>query len=128
MEFMTVDSRIILFSSIAAEVPMRTTSVYCSTKAAVDMLTKCLARELAPRAVFCIKPGPTEGVNSWVDCMYQIKEMRGWSFEKIMSMTLADIPMEKLATELQCAEATYHCLFEAPDHASGTVYRLTGGR
>lgn len=128
MPFMVDTTRIVLYSSIAGEVPMRTTSVYCSTKAAVDMLVKCLARELAPRAVFCIKPGPTEGKNSWFDCKRQIHEMRGWSYDKIDDMTIADIPMKTLATHRQCVDATMHCLLEAPDHASGTVYRLTGGR
>lgn len=128
LPMMDQDSRVVLFSSIAGEVAMRTTSVYCSTKAAVDHLTACLARELAPIAVFNVKPGPTDGDNSYADTEAQINETRGWPMEQIREMTLNDIPMKKLATEQECAEAVWWCVKEAPSHASGMTYRLTGGR
>jgi NAD(P)-dependent dehydrogenase (short-subunit alcohol dehydrogenase family) len=120
--------RIVLLSSIAGEIPMRTTVPYCTTKAAVDMMTMCLARELAPRPVFCVKPGPTAGDNSYADIEEEIVETRGWPREDVRRMTLADIPMKKLATEKECARVIYHCLRLIPDHASGTTIRLTGGR
>ncbi|MCK5019324.1 MAG: SDR family oxidoreductase [Candidatus Peribacteraceae bacterium] len=128
LSYMTDDCRIILYSSIAGEVPMRTTAPYCVSKAAVDMLVKCLARELAPKPVFCVKPGPTDGDNSWEETIQQICDQRGWSKEKVIEMAVNDIPMKKFATEQECAEVTLDLITRAPAHMSGTTIRLTGGR
>ena len=59
---------IINISSVAATTPLATASVYSATKAAVDAVTKALAKELGPRKirVNTINPGmvETEGVRS----------------------------------------------------------------
>lgn len=59
---------IINISSVASTTPFPTTSVYSATKAAVDAITKGLAKELGPRKirVNSINPGmvETEGVHS----------------------------------------------------------------
>lgn len=53
---------IINISSIASKVPMQNISAYASSKAAVDMLSHCLAQELAPHKirVNSINPGAVE--------------------------------------------------------------------
>ena len=128
MPYMTERCRIILYSSVAGDFPMRTTAPYCVSKAAVDMLTKCLARELAPMPVFCVKPGPTAGENSWADCMLEIQKQRDWGLDEIKAMTINDIPMKQLCTEEECAQVTLDLVVRTPAHASGTTIRLTGGR
>jgi 3-oxoacyl-[acyl-carrier protein] reductase len=59
---------IINISSVVAESPVPTGSVYSATKGAVDAVTKALARELGPRhiRVNSINPGmvETEGTTS----------------------------------------------------------------
>lgn len=59
---------VINISSVVAVSPMPTASVYSATKAAVDAVTKSLAKELGPRKirVNAINPGmvETEGVHS----------------------------------------------------------------
>jgi len=122
------DGRVVLLSSIAADIAMRTTAPYCATKAAVDMLTKCFARELAPRPVFCIKPGPTEGDNSFADIENEIQEQRGWDAETVREMTISDIPMGKMAIEREISEVLWYLLEYAPTHLSGTTISVTGGR
>jgi NAD(P)-dependent dehydrogenase (short-subunit alcohol dehydrogenase family) len=45
------DGQIINVSSVAANLPMETLAVYCASKAAVNMFSRVLARELAPRGI-----------------------------------------------------------------------------
>ena len=43
---------IVMISSIAGMKALEKRSVYCSTKGALDQLTRCLALELGPHKVF----------------------------------------------------------------------------
>jgi len=45
------NGQIINVSSIAANLPMETIAVYCASKAAVNMFSRVLAKELAPRGI-----------------------------------------------------------------------------
>ena len=60
--FGTAGGAIVNISSVAAKSPQPTTSVYSATKAAVDAVTKSLAKELGPRKirVNAINPGMVE--------------------------------------------------------------------
>jgi 3-oxoacyl-[acyl-carrier protein] reductase len=66
--FGTAGGSIVNISSVAAHSPVATASVYSGTKAAVDAITKSLAKELGPRKirVNAINPGMvlTEGVRA----------------------------------------------------------------
>ncbi|MCI0685104.1 MAG: glucose 1-dehydrogenase [Gemmataceae bacterium] len=66
--FGTAGGSIINISSVAATAPVATASVYSATKAAVDAVTKALAKELGPRQirVNSINPGmvETEGLHA----------------------------------------------------------------
>lgn len=66
--FSRAGGSIINISSVAATSPVATASVYSATKAAVDAVTKSLAKELGPRKirVNSINPGmvETEGLHS----------------------------------------------------------------
>ncbi len=71
---------IINISSVASTLTLANTSVYSATKASVDAITKCLAKELAPRKirVNAVNPGiiETEGTRAmgvFTDEMWQKK-------------------------------------------------------
>jgi NAD(P)-dependent dehydrogenase (short-subunit alcohol dehydrogenase family) len=49
---------VINIASINAKVPARGMSAYCASKAAVDMLTRCAALEIAPKGVRVVGIGP----------------------------------------------------------------------
>lgn len=49
---------VINIASINAKVPAKGMSAYCASKAAVDMLTRCAALEIAPRGVRVVGIGP----------------------------------------------------------------------
>jgi NAD(P)-dependent dehydrogenase (short-subunit alcohol dehydrogenase family) len=49
---------VINIASINAKVPAKGMSAYCASKAAVDMLTRCAALELAPKGVRVVGIGP----------------------------------------------------------------------
>jgi len=75
---------ILNISSDAAWRPMRCSTAYCSSKAAVEMMTKQLARELTKEhgiTVFGISPNKLAGTNmsKYVDDI--VPEIRGWSKE-----------------------------------------------
>lgn len=44
-------ARVVFVSSVAASTPMPDRSAYCATKAALEMMMRCLARELAPHSI-----------------------------------------------------------------------------
>lgn len=61
MEYLPQDrsGRIVNLSSVSATIGMPTQSVYAGTKAAIDAMTRCWARELSERAtVNAVNPGP----------------------------------------------------------------------
>jgi 3-oxoacyl-[acyl-carrier protein] reductase len=71
--------RIINVGSIAGVRPMRGSMVYCASKAAVDMLTKQAARELAPRTqIFGLNPGRLEGTAMTKKVDEDVMRVRSW--------------------------------------------------
>jgi 3-oxoacyl-[acyl-carrier protein] reductase len=67
-QFGSAGGAIVNISSVVAHSPVATASVYSATKAAVDAVTKSLAKELGPRKirVNSVNPGmvETEGLHS----------------------------------------------------------------
>ena len=62
LPYMSKGSVIVTISSIAASRPLTGMAPYCMTKAAIEMFTKTVALELAPRGirVVCVAPGTIE--------------------------------------------------------------------
>lgn len=89
-------------------------SAYCMTKAAMAMLTRCLALELAPGIrVNAVAPGtvlPPEG-------------LEGQVLERIR----ANIPQQRFGTPADVAR-TVRFLIEGPSFITGQVIAVDGGR
>jgi NAD(P)-dependent dehydrogenase (short-subunit alcohol dehydrogenase family) len=118
------------FSSIAGEIPMRTTVPYCSAKAGLNMMIRCLARELIQAVeVYGITLGPTD-----TELMYevasQVAETRDKPIEQVWDEIKADLPIgelmpieEVVGMIAQIVSGSRFSIFN-----SGTSFRITGGR
>ena len=107
---------IVNISSIAAVTAMGSNVIYCASKAALDNLTKSLARALAPAIrVVSVSPG-------LVDTEFVKKMDADWRNEQV-----AHTPLARLAGPADVARA----VVAAATHftfSTGTVFAVDGGR
>ncbi len=108
---------IVNICDIHGERPLLDYSVYCVAKAGLLMLTKVLAKELAPAIrVNAISPGPVawpEGVNTLSDAMKQ----------KILAQT----PLGRHGDPIDIAK-TVRFLVQEAEYVTGQVWAVDGGR
>ncbi|MBD3886321.1 glucose 1-dehydrogenase [Phormidium tenue FACHB-886] len=111
---------IINISSLVSTLAPATSSVYSATKAAVDAVTKSLAKELGPRniRVNCINPGvvETEGTHT-----------AGISLGNFREQIEAQTPLGRIGQPQDIAPAAV--FFASPDSAwiTGETLYITGG-
>ncbi len=86
---------IINIGSTAAWTPMTCTHIYNTSKAAVHMMTRQMARELKPRHgidVFAIAPNVLEGTGISNSVKGQVPDLRGWTEEEAEAKQASMIP------------------------------------
>ena len=107
---------VVNISSIAAVTAMGSNVIYCASKAALDNLTKSLARALAPAIrVVSVSPG-------LVDTEFVKKMDVDWRNDQV-----ARTPLARLAAPADVAQA----VVAAATHftfSTGTVFAIDGGR
>lgn len=107
---------IINISSIAAVTAMGSNVMYCASKAAVDNMTKSLARALAPRIrVLSISPGVVD--NDFIRSMDQ-----RWLDEQV-----ARTPLKRLAAPEEVASAVIAAIRHLT-FTTGSIIPVDGGR
>lgn len=112
----TTKGCIINISDIHAQRPLKNYSVYSIAKAANDMVTKSLARELAPVVrVNGVAPGPI----LWPE---DVNELNDRTKEKILARTL----LKKLGTPEDIAQAVV--FLSTATYVTGQVLAVDGGR
>lgn len=119
---------VVAVGSDAAERPMRTSSVYCGTKAALHQTVRCLARELAPHwRVNAVAPGMTEHtkMQEYIDAT--VPTLRGWTPEQAMEYELSQVPFGRRGTTGEVAEVVTSVLLGA-DYLTGSIVTVNGGR
>lgn len=119
---------VVVIGSDAAERPMRTSSVYCGSKAALHMSVKALARELAPQfRINALAPGMTEptGMQEYID--REVPTLRGWSEEEARSYERSQIPMGRRASVQDIAHVAVDVLYQ-PHYMTGSIVTINGGR
>ncbi len=110
------DGLVVNISSIAAVSAMGSNIAYCASKAAIDNLTKSLARALAPRIrVVSVSPG-------LVDTAFVKKLDQSWREEQVARTPLAALATPKQVADAVVAAAT-HLTF-----STGVVFAVDGGR
>ena len=106
---------IVNLADIHAEKPMPTHTIYCAAKAGLVMMTKSLARELAPQIrVNAVAPGAI---------LWPEQESEGYNKEQI----LGRIPMQRSGDPSDIARTVRFLATDAP-YITGQVIAVDGGR
>ena len=107
---------VVNISSVAAEIAMGSNIIYCASKAALDSMTKSLARALAPRIrVVSVSP-------SLVDTEFVKSVDQAWRDEQAERA-----PLRRLATPQEVAAAVA-AVITTLTCTTGSVVRVDGGR
>ena len=110
------DGLIVSLSSIAGTNGIGSSIVYCAAKAGIDVMTKSLARVLAPEVrVLAVAPGV-------VDTNFVLG--RGTDFN---AKTAATTPLKRIAAPEDIASAILACATQL-GFATGTTFVVDGGR
>jgi NAD(P)-dependent dehydrogenase (short-subunit alcohol dehydrogenase family) len=110
------DGLIVSISSIAGTNGIGSSIAYCAAKAGIDVMTKSLARVLAPEVrVLAVAPGVVD--TSFVPG-------RGTDFN---AKTAATTPLKRIATSEDIASAILACATQL-GFATGTTFVVDGGR
>lgn len=107
--------------SKGADQPFRTSLAYNTSKAALAMATKQMARELTPKfgiTVFGISPNEIEGTNLTNQVAKEVKEVRGWSDDAVKAAQVGATLNGKLSSSKQIANFIYFLLSEKERHES----------
>jgi NAD(P)-dependent dehydrogenase (short-subunit alcohol dehydrogenase family) len=120
--------RVVNVASATYRIPQRCTALYCASKAALVMLTKVMARELAPRGwvINAIAPGLIEDTEMNRKTTAQVLELRGWRADDADKYARALIPMGRYTDTAEVADAIFQVL-ALPDYINGTVIDMMGG-
>ncbi|MBN1107058.1 MAG: SDR family oxidoreductase [Deltaproteobacteria bacterium] len=111
--------RIINISSTAARKASRGMGIYCVGKAAVDMLTKVLAQELAVDHI---------NVNAVAPSVVRTKFSQPfWSNEGIMKELLKNVPMGRIAETDDVVGAVLFLASGLSDFITGEIITVDGG-
>jgi NAD(P)-dependent dehydrogenase (short-subunit alcohol dehydrogenase family) len=109
---------IIQISSVTGESPLPGSAPYCCAKAALEMLTRVVAMELAPAGVRCngVRPGAIR--------TRRLEEVGGDGF--IEHQTQA-IPMGRLGEESEIADVVAWLASDASQYVTGQMITADGG-
>lgn len=114
--------------SDAATHPMRTSMVYCASKAALAMAVRCAARELAPYIrVNGVSPGVVMGTPLTSRTDQQIEQVRGWTTAEAEKYELAGMPMHRRAYPREISQVVKNVL-EGPAYLTGSIIEVNGAR
>lgn len=124
-----VDLRIVAIGSDAADRPMRGSTAYCVSKAALRMAVRCTAREMAGVGwrVNEVAPGMTEVTGMQQKLDEEIPAFRGWTPKYARDYENEQSVISRRATVLEVAHVTVDILL-GPDYLTGSTITINGGR
>ncbi|MDH6132396.1 3-oxoacyl-[acyl-carrier protein] reductase [Kitasatospora sp. MAA4] len=119
LPYLAQGGRIITLSSLLGRRPMAGAAAYCASKAAVEMLTRVCAVELAPRGITvnCLAPG-------FVDSGMG-RQLIG--NEALWAGLRDTIPVGRPGTEAEVAHAALFLASEESAYITGHVLNIDGG-
>jgi len=114
---------IIMISSIAALKPSPKTVLYCMSKAALDMFTKCLAVELAPKGI------RVNGINPAVTETPLLERKYGhiMSIDKVVEMRSKQYPLGRVGQPYDIANAIEFLASNDASFITGAHMLMDGG-
>lgn len=120
---------IVAVSSDAGERPLRTSSAYCASKAALNMLVKVAAREMGPHGwrINAVAPGMVNGTGMSLQMDEEIPKIRHWSLEEALAYEHSQEVVPGRVTPQEVAEVIYSTL-TGPAHLNGAIIPVNGGR
>jgi len=120
--------RVVFVTSQTYRVPQRTTSLYCASKAALTMLMKVAARELAPHGwiINAVAPGKIVDTEMSSRTDAQVMNLRGWRKEEMDNYARNLIPMQRFTIKTEIADTIFQTL-ALPSYVNGTVIEALGG-
>ncbi len=110
---------IVNLSSTASSVALRDHTSYCTSKGALDQLTRIMALELGPHQIRVNSINPTVTLTP-------MGEM-AWGDPAKSRPMLARIPLERFAKPRQVAEAVAYLLSDHADMIHGAILPVDGG-
>jgi len=122
--------RIIIIGSMAYKAVLNGSAVYCASKAALAMLTKCLAWELATKGfdIYCIHPSNTEDTPMAEETRMGLMRYRGLSQQEAMDYWNDSMIRERNLTKGDISNLVLHLLSDKESgYLSGTQFELAGG-
>jgi len=126
------DNRIRLYINLCSNsgfIPRTNSSAYCSSKAAVRMLVRSSARELASKhkTVIGIDPGYLEGTKMSLNVEQVLTDSVN-TLENFKKQMLSRIPIRRFVTVEEVADlVSYLCKHKSPDCFTGTNIEIAGG-
>ena len=118
---------VINIGSNTAYIPRTKTFAYGASKSGLVHLTRCLARELAPRkfAVIQLDIGIVDGTPMHRKTHADLLAQRGWSEERTNQERLANVPYKRYSNPREAGEWVKF-LIEKGDYATGNCIRIDG--
>jgi len=118
---------IVVVGSNAASTPRKNMGAYCASKAALHMLTKCFALELAEQGIRCnlVSPGSTRTqmqTQMWNEQYQEAQTIKGDA-----SQFRLGIPLNKIAEPQDIANAVAFLLSDQAGHITMHDLRVDGG-
>lgn len=114
-------------SSNAAGVPRHAMAAYAASKAAATMFTRCLGLELGPKGVRCNIVAPGSTLTSMQTGMWADEDGAAGVIAGSPETFKAGIPLQKLATPDDIAEAVVFLLSDRAAHITMTDLYVDGG-
>ncbi len=114
-------------SSNAAGVPRHAMAAYAASKAAATMFTRCLGLELGPKGVRCNIVAPGSTLTSMQTGMWADEDGAARVIAGSSETFKAGIPLQKLATPEDIAEAVVFLLSDRAAHITMTDLYVDGG-
>ncbi|KAB7506493.1 L-xylulose reductase [Armadillidium nasatum] len=111
--------RVVNISSIAGQRAIQNHLIYCSTKAAIDMLTKCFALELGPHNIRVNAVSPTVVLTEL--------GRRGWSDPVKANAVKARIPQGRFVEVEEVVNVVIYLLSDESDMINGHSLPIEGG-
>jgi len=113
--------RIVNFASIAGHIVRTNQIAYCSAKAAVIHLSRCLAVEMAPHGITvnCLCPGMT-----WTQMLSVTAKERGLDLDSMVAL----IPAGHMAEEIDHAHLVTYFASDEAKHVTGQVVSVDGAQ
>lgn len=122
-------ANIVVVTSDAAWRPMRTSAVYCGSKAALEMTVRVASREYAPHGwrINAVAPGKVADtrMTDYVD--EQVLQLRGWTEAEAEDYERKSTPLGRKVTVDEVAEVIEAVLF-GPAAQTGEIVAVNGGR